>query len=225
MFSIYTAPTAVFTRLREKPTWVIPLIIALVATLAITALSIQYVDWSGQREKMLEQFEERGMTEEQQEQALERMESFTDNPLMRYGFPLLGAIITQLVAFFFLALVYNLSLPLLGATGNFTRVMSVTAWAGLVMVPAVVVRAILTIMSKSAEVSTSLLLVAPNVSNGFLKVVLSRVDLFTIWQLVLVAIGLKVMFDIKGSKSYWLVAAVWALITGIFALIASFTGR
>jgi hypothetical protein len=225
MFSIYTAPTAVFTRLREKPTWVIPLIIALVATLAITALSIQYVDWSGQREQMLERFDESDMTEEQQEQALERMESFTDNPLMRYGFPLLGAIITQLVAFFFLALVYNLSLPLLGATGNFTRVMSVTAWAGLVMVPAVVVRAILTIMSKSAEVSTSLLLVAPNVSNGFLKVVLSRVDLFTIWQLVLVAIGLKVMFDIKGSKSYWLVAAVWALITGIFALIASFTGR
>jgi hypothetical protein len=225
MFSIYTAPTAVFTRLREKPTWVIPLIIALVATLAITALSIQYVDWSGQREQMLERFDESDMTEEQKEQALERMESFTGNPLMRYGFPLLGAIVTYLVAFFFLALVYNLSLPLLGATGNFTRVLSVTAWAGLVTVPAVIVRAILTIVSKSAEVSTSLLLVAPNISNGFLKVVLSRVDLFTIWQLVLVAIGLKVMFDIKGSKSYWLVAAVWALITGIFALIASFTGR
>ena len=224
MFSIYTAPTAVFTRLQEKPTWIIPLIITLVATLAITALSVHYVDWSGQREQMLEQFEERGMTEEQQEQALERMEAFTDNPLMRYGFPLLGAIITQLVAFFFLALVYNLSLPLLGATGNFTRVMCVTAWAGLVAVPAVIVRAILTIVSKSTEVSTSLLLVAPNISNGFLKTILSRVDLFTIWQLILVAIGLKVMFDIKGSKSYWLVAAVWALITGIFALIASFTG-
>ena len=45
----------------------------------------------------------------------------------------------------------------------------------------------------------------------------ARVDVFAIWELILCAIGLKVVFGLKGSKSYALVFAVWAARRGIDA--------
>jgi hypothetical protein len=224
MFKIFSAPTELFTRLKEKPQWVLALVIVIVVNMGVAALSTRYVDWSKQRDLATERMQERGMSEEQIEEALEQMEKFTGNPVMRYGAPLVGALITQLIGFFFLALVYNLALPLLGTTGSYMKVVSVTAHASLVAIPGAIVRAILMLIRRSAEVSTSLALAFPNVESKFLGVVLARVDIFTIWQLVLVGLGLKVVFDTKGSKSYWLAIAVWALVTIIFGLIANFTG-
>jgi hypothetical protein len=223
MFDIFGSPSALFSRLREKPVWLLPLILATVASLAATAVSINYVDWSAQRDTMLERFDQSNMTAEQKEEALERMEQFSTNPLMRYGLPLAGALATQLVAFFFLALIYNLSLPLLGTTGNYRRVMAVTAHAGLVALPAALLRILLVVLRRSAEATTSLLAAFPGLEGRFLQVILSRLDPFVIWQLVLTGLGLKLVFDIKGSKSYWLVIGLWLLITLVFGLLAGLT--
>jgi hypothetical protein len=223
MFDIFGSPSALFSRLREKPVWLLPLILATVASLAATAVSINYVDWSAQRDTMLERFDQSNMTAEQKEEALERMEQFSTNPLMRYGLPLAGALVTQLVAFFFLALIYNLSLPLLGTTGNYRRVMAVTAHAGLIALPAALLRILLVVLRRSAEATTSLLAAFPGLEGRFLQVILSRLDPFVIWQLVLTGLGLKLVFDIKGSKSYWLVIGLWLLITLVFGLLAGLT--
>jgi hypothetical protein len=224
MFQVFTAPTAAFTRLREKPNWWLPLIITAVATVAATAVSVQYVDWSSQRETAVAQMQERGMSEEDIEAAVQRMENFTSNPLMRYGLPVVGGLITHVIAVFFLALIYNLALPLLGASGNYLRTLAVTTNAALVAVPAALVKIILMVMRRSAEVGTSLALAFPNIESRFLSVVLARVDPFTIWQVILVGLGLKVVYDIKGSKSYWLAVVVWALFTLIFGLLATLGG-
>ncbi|OYD15278.1 hypothetical protein CH330_06220 [candidate division WOR-3 bacterium JGI_Cruoil_03_51_56] len=221
MFGIYASPTNTFQRLKEKPVWLLPLIIALVANMAVTVLSTQYVDWGKQHEQAIEKMQEKGMTEEQIQKATERMEQFSSNPFMRTGLPLIGSLITQVIVVFFLAFVYNISLPLLGVTGNFMRTLSVVTNAGLIALPAALVKAIIIIIKHSAEVSTSLLLAAPNIKTGFLAVLLRRIDIFTIWQLILVGLGLKVVFDIKGSKPYWIVFGVWALVTVIFGLLAT----
>ena len=225
MFGIYTAPTSTFAKLREKPKWLVPLIIAAVATMAAAAVATQYVDWEEQRATAVERMEERGMTEEQMDEALERMEAFSTNPVMRYGLPVLGALVTYLVSMFFLSLVYNIALPLVGTPGNYMKTLSVVTHAGLVAVPAALVRIVLMLLRGSAEVSTSLLLAFPDVGSRFLGVVLGRVDLFTIWQVILVGLGLKVVFDVKGSRSYWLAAAVWLLITLVFGALALLGGR
>ncbi|MFO7637817.1 MAG: YIP1 family protein [bacterium] len=220
MLSVFTSPGQLFARLRERPVWLLPLALAVVASLAATAVSTNYFDWSEQRDAAVEAMQQRGMSETDIEQALVQMERFTGNPLMRFGMPLAGGLITQLVAFFFLALIYNLALPLLGAQGSYRGVMSVTAHAGLVAVPAAALRILLMVMTRSAQAGTSLLLAFPGLEQGFLQVVLSRVDPFVIWQVVLTGLGLKVFFDIKGSKSYWLVAAIWVFITLVFGLLA-----
>lgn len=219
MFGIYASPTGTFARLKEKPAWLLPLIIALVCNLAATAVSVQHVDWQEQRDRAVERMQARGMTEEQVEQALGNMDRFYTNPLLRTGAPLVSALVVQLVAVFLLTLVYNLALPLLGASGSYLRTLAVVTHAGLVALPAAAVRIILVLLKRSAEVSTSLLALAPGLRSGFLGVVLGRIDLFAIWQLVLAGLGLKVVYDMKGSKSYWLVFGVWVALTLVFGLL------
>jgi hypothetical protein len=225
VFGIYFSPTRTFERLKEKPVWLVPLIVVVVANLAVTALAIHYFDWSSQREAALERMQERGMTEEQIEQATERMDALYGSPLMKTVFPVVGALITQVIGVLFLTVVFNLGLPLLGASGNFKRSLSVVAHGSLVAVPGAVVRAILILLRRSAEVSTSLQAAFPDLKQGFLAVVLSRIDLFVIWQFILFGLGLKVAFDTKGNRSYWLVFGVWILITLVLAALSLLSGN
>ncbi|UCG44042.1 MAG: YIP1 family protein [candidate division WOR-3 bacterium] len=225
MFGIYFSPTRTFERLKQRPVWLVPLIVVVVANLAVTALAIQYVDWEAQREAAVERMQERGMTEEQIEQATERMSAFYDNPMMKTVFPIVGALVTQVIGILFLTVVFNLGLPLLGASGNFKRSLSVVAYGSLVAVPGAVVRAVLILLRRSAEVSTSLLVAFPNLKQGFLAVVLSRIDVFVVWQFALFGLGLKVAFDTKGNKSYWLVFGVWVLITLVLAALSLLSGN
>jgi hypothetical protein len=224
MFGVFAAPSATFARLREKPQWWLPLIVTAIATIAATVVSVQYVDWSAQREVAIERMQERGMSQEDIDGALQRMETFTSNPAMRYGLPVVGALITHLIAAFFLALIYNLALPLLGASGSYLRTLAITTHAGLVVLPAAVIKIVLMLLRRTAEVGTSLALAFPNIESRFLGVVFARIDPFTIWQVILVGLGLKVVYDIKGSRSYWLAALVWALFTVIFGVLAMLGG-
>ncbi|MEO0079437.1 MAG: YIP1 family protein [candidate division WOR-3 bacterium] len=219
MLDIYLEPNRAFNRLKERPVWLVPLVIVVVANMAFAFLAAQHVNWDEQREQAIERMRERNMSEEQIQQALEGMERFRANALMRYGLPLAGALITSLIGIFFITTIYHLSLPLLGTSPVFLRTLAVVTNAGLVAVPSTLVRALLVIIRRSADVHTSLLLAFPNMKKGFLAILLDRIDLFAIWQLLLAGLGLKVMYDIKGNKSFWLVFTVWGILTLIFALL------
>ncbi len=224
MFDIFLSPSRAFGRLKEKPTWLIPLIIALVFNMLIAFVSARYVDWDKQRQVAVDRMRERNMSEEQIQKATEGMDKFYTSPVMRFGAPVASALVISIIGVLFLAVVYNVSLPLLGGTGDFKRTWAVVCNASLVAVPSAIVRGALVLMKKSAEVSTSLSMFAPNLKTPFLSVVLARVDIFAIWQLVLCAMGLNVVFGLKSSKSYLLVFSVWAVLTLIFALLGARAG-
>jgi xanthosine utilization system XapX-like protein len=219
MFDIFFSPGRAFARIKERPAWILPLVIAVVFNMLIAYVSARYVDYDLVRQQTIERMQERNMSEEQLKQATEQLDKVFASPFVRYGAPPVNALIISLIGVFFLAVVYNVSLPLLGGTGDFKRMLAVVANASLIAVPSAVVRAALVMMKKSAEVTTSLLLAAPGLKSGFLSVLLARIDVFAIWQLILMAIGLKVVFGLKASKAYLLVFAVWLVITVIFALL------
>ena len=159
------------------------------------------------------------MTEEQIEKATEDLEGFYSNPAMRYGMPAVSAIFVSVIAALFLAVIYNVSLPLFGGTGDFKRMWAIVCNASLIAVPATIIRGGLVLLRRSAEVTTSLLVAAPNLKHGFLAGLLAQLDVFDFWKFVLIAIGLKVVFGLKGSKSYTLVFAVWLVVMLILALL------
>ena len=224
MLDIYLAPGRAFARLKENPNWLIPLIIALVFNMLIAFTAAHYVDWDKQRQTAIERMRSRNMSEEQISKATEGMQKFYSNPAMRYGMPLVSALFIGVIGMLFLAVVYNVSLPLLGGASDFKRTWTIVCNASLVAVPSAIVRGLLVLLKRSAEVTTSLLLAAPGLKHGFLSVVLARLDIFAIWQLILCAIGLKVVFGLKGAKPYLLVFAVWAALTLVFALLGGRAG-
>ncbi|MFO7650225.1 MAG: YIP1 family protein [bacterium] len=219
MFDVYTAPTRAFARLKEKPSWLLPVALVLVFNIAATFVTTQYVDWTAQRDLAVEQMQKRGMTQEQIDQA--GMEKFYGSPVARFGLPLVGALVTGIIGILLLTLIYNVSLPMLGASSNFVRSLSVVAWAGMALIPGAIIRIVLVLLKKSADVTTSLLLLAPNLKGGFVAALLAQVDPFAIWQLILAGLGLKVVFDLKGARSYILVFAVWVMLTLIFSLLGA----
>jgi len=219
MLDIFLAPGRAFARLKEKPSWLVPLIIVLVFNMLFALLSSQYVDWDKQRQTALDQMRERNVPEEQIEKAMEGMEKYYSSPVMRYGMPVVSVLFISLIALLFLAVVYNVSLPMFGGAGDFKRMWAIVCSASLVAVPATIVRGLLVLLKRSAEVTTSLLVAAPNLKHGFLAGLLAQLDIFDFWKFLLIAMGLKVVFGLKGSKSYVLVFAVWLVVMLLLSLL------
>jgi hypothetical protein len=225
MLDIYFAPGRAFARLREKPAWLLPLILVLVFNMLTAFAASQYVDWDKQRKAAIERMRERNMPEEQIQKATEGMEKFYTSPVMRYGVPAISAVVVGIISLLFLAVIYNVSLPLLGGAGDFKRTWAIVCNASLVAVPATLVRGLLVLLKRSAEVSTGLLAAAPDVKQPFLKGLLAQLDIFDFWKFLLIAIGLNVVFGLKGSKSYVLVFAVWLVVMLVLALLGMGAGR
>lgn len=224
MFGIYTSPAATLERLKEKPVWLLPLVLALVANLAATAVTTQYIDWQEQRDKALEVMQERGMTQEQIEKSQEGMDKFYSSAVARNAAPLVSVLVNQLLAVFLLALVVFLIAHLAGTGAGYVRALSVVAHAHLVTLPAAALRILLAVLTKSSTATTSLWAAFPNAKGGIVTA-LARLDPFTIWGYVLVGIGLRAVFGVKGVKAYWLSLGIWALFTLILTLLGFVGGR
>jgi len=225
MLDIYVAPGRAFDRLKEKPNWLIPIIIVLLFNMLFVLVSSNYVDWEKQRQTAIDRMRERNMTEEQIQEATKGMEKFYSNPAMRFGVPAASTLFVTVIAALFLAVIYNVSLPLFGGTGDFKRMWAIVCNASLVAVPAMIIRGGLVLLKKSAEVSTGLLAAAPGIKQPFLKGLLAQLDIFDFWKFLLIAIGLKIVFGLKGSKSYTLVFAVWLVVMLLLALLGMGAGR
>jgi hypothetical protein len=224
MLDIYLSPGRAFARLKEKPTWLIPLVIVQVFNMLFVFVSSHYIDWGKQRQAALEQMRERNMPQEQIDKATEGMDKFYSSPAMRFGMPVVSALFIGLLAALFLAVVYNISLPLFGGTSDFKRTWAIVCNASLVAVPATIVRGLLVLLKRSAEVTTGLLAAAPGLKQPFLKALLTQLDIFDFWKFLLIAIGLSVVFGVKKSKSYTLVFAVWLVVILLLSLLGMRAG-
>ena len=224
MLDIFLAPGRTFSRLKEKPTWLIPLVVVLVFNMLFVFVTSHYIDWGKQRQAALERMRERNVPQEQIDKATEGMDKFYSSPAMRYGMPVVSALFIGILAALFLAVIYNISLPLFGGTSDFKRTWAIVCNASLVAVPAAIVRGLLVLLKRSSEVTTSLLMAAPGLKQPFLKALLSQLDIFDFWKFLLIAIGLKVVFGVKNSKSYTLVFGVWLIVMLVLSLLGMGAG-
>jgi len=199
ILDIFLSPRNYFLRLKENPLFVIPLIIILLFVAIQTYVATRYTDVS----EIIKRMEERGAPPEQ----IERVEEFFKRPT-RLIISLLSALIVTLIFLLIITLIFNFSLPLLGVEGNFKKTFAVVCGAGLVSAFGSLIRSIIIILRQSPFITTSLALFLPK-EKGLLFNFLSRFDFFTIWQIILIAFGLKIVFDIKSNKTYYLVFGFW----------------
>lgn len=210
ILDIYFAPSKVFNALKEKPRWILPLAIVLVVVALTTVLTMNFArDEIFARQQ--EALQERGLTEEQMEQAMQ----FTQGPVAAIS-GAVGAVIFTGVLLLIFAVVVNLFVPLFGGESGFKKVFSVICFSALVMIPAAILKLLMIATTKSPYVTTSLALLAPGLAkNSFAYQLLAGFDFFVIWEMVLVAMGLSITNSINRKNAYILVFVIW--IISIFA--------
>jgi uncharacterized membrane protein len=204
IINIFFSPTKVFQSLKEKPSWALPLVIVLIfiaLTAVVTVISTKDVAMAKQEEVL----KERGMSDEQIQQA----KVFITGPLP-VVFGALGAIIITGVILLIFALLINVLLPTLGGVSGFARVFSVVSHSALVMVPGNIIRLLLVVLTKSIYATTSLAAFTPNLArNSVMFQLLASLDLFVIWEMVLVAMGIRITNEVKKNNAYLLVFGIW----------------
>jgi len=204
IINIFFSPTKVFQSLKEKPSWALPLVIVLIfiaLTAVVTVISTKDVAMAKQEEVL----KERGLSDEQIQQA----KVFMTGPLP-VVFGALGAIIITGVILLIFALLINVLLPTLGGVSGFARVFSVVSHSALVMVPGNIIRLLLVVLTKSIYATTSLAAFTPNLArNSVMFQLLASLDLFVIWEMVLVAMGIRITNEVKKNNAYLLVFGIW----------------
>jgi hypothetical protein len=214
ILDIYFSPTNYFTKLKEKPKWLIPIIIIVVVSIILTIVAMSTFS----PEQRLAQLKERNLTPEQ----MDRAQRFMTGP-----FPIISGVIAAVIfiplMLIIISLILNFIIPLMGSTGTFLMTFSCIVGAALVRIPAMIVKMILMLIKKTPFVHTSFALFVPMISKtSFIFRFLAKVDFFTIWELALIGLGLQTIYAIKDKKSYYLIFGLWLL----FIIITSiFSGR
>jgi hypothetical protein len=118
---------------------------------------------------------------------------------------------------------------ILGGEGKFKKIFSVVAWSYLVMMLGGVIKSFLIVSKGTSQgVTTSLALFLPMPGIGekasLLYRFLSRLDIFTIWQIALWIIGLAVVYRFSPKKIANFVLPLWALYIVVAVLLGSILG-
>lgn len=208
---VFTSPGQTFASLDQKPSWIVPFIIAVVVGLIYVFLTTDIIikdTLAQQEEQMLEQ----GMDSAQIDQAMATTEKF-----MRFSMPAF-AVVMPLVLWVVIAGVFMfVGNVVLGGTGSFKKVFSVTAWSwliqilgSLIMLPLVLAKeTILITFSPAAMMSSA-------AKMTFLYQFMSKLDIFNIWFLAVLSIGLAVIYRMKTQKMATAACTVfllWALVS------------
>lgn len=203
--NIFFQPRKVFESLKIKPTWLVPFII--VTLLGMFFYYCAYPIIMSEQVAKIQANEK--IPEEQKQVIIERMGGGDHPPLWQLGLTPLGGLIYLLIASAVIFFVFNV---LLGGGSAFRRVFSVFCYSALVGIPATIVKLPLTLAKKSTDVQTSLaLLLSADAKETFLYKIFSSFDIFAIWQVILVSMGMAVVYKFTPKKSYTTVFVLWII--------------
>lgn len=203
---IYIAPAALFAR-RAHEGAKVPLI-----TLCVIMLALYYVLLP-----LTTPLHQAGLAQAiaQNPQAAESIQSFGDKMRLVNGIfgPIAVVVFTFVIAGVTLVATRIFSISL-----NFKQAFMLTAWTGFIAIPQQIAIAISAFLKDRSGAPIDLVrdmsfgpvrFIDPETVNAVLLPLLKRFDLFALWGLVLLAIGLKVVGRAEGKDAWGAAALVW----------------
>lgn len=206
VFGVFFSPGEVMQNLAEKPRIILGLIISLIVP-AVTLLAVfpMYKEFSRPVIEATYKNMNLPSTPEDIDAALE---------IAKITGPIGGAVGSALM-WFVGALVLWLILKIFKGQGTLKQFLSVTGYASVVsVISAIVFIAITQVTGTYASVSyTSLAVILPESLKGsFVYGVASGIEVFSIWQYILIAIGAVTVSKISKNKVYIVVACIFAIL-------------
>lgn len=200
VFTIFTSPTATFERVKEKgkTAWIIPTIV-----LAVFSLVMIYLQMPLLEKELLRRFNEQNVDPSM-------LDSF-----MSYGkmMSYVGGSVTVIISVFFMALLFLLLNLIVRGEAKYMQLVSLSALAALPGLAGGLLTTILALTMKAQSLNDMALNLGAFIADksSTLFKLLSVIDPFSIWSLILYIIGASVLMNRPRNKVAIWIVIVWAL--------------
>ncbi|MEZ5317218.1 MAG: YIP1 family protein [Vicinamibacterales bacterium] len=226
---VITSPTATFQAIVQQPRPVIILLLIALVT-GVSAAIPQFTERGRQAalQMQVEQME-RFTGQPLSDEMYQRMEAQSHSPIGGIGAVVGTLIFMPIIALFFTALYWAVFNAVLGGTAAFKQVLGVVTHSMVVL--ALGALATLPVQLMSTKWTTTgpfnLAALAPMLApESFLSRVLSGLNVFTIWQIAILGIGLGVLYKKKpGGITVTLMVLYVVIVVGVVSIFSSFMGR
>ncbi len=221
---VYLDPKKAFADIAANPRWYVPIILLIIAALGFTYTYTTHVGWERYiRQTMENNPRAQNLPAEQRETQIAQGAKFA--PIIGYIGSVVGIPVTAVV----IAGVLLLMCKMMGASLNFKQMFAISSYA---MLPGLIftVLAIIVMLLKNPEdfnlqnplyFNLGALMEPPPNTGKFLYSVATSLDLFTFWNMLLLATGITAAArKLTFSKAIVAVVApwvVWILVKGAWA--------
>jgi hypothetical protein len=217
IIGIFTAPRNTYEAIDKNPTWFLPYLIGI-----IFFLIFQYLTMDIQTAYRLEMLEARG---DIPAEAMEAARAQMTGPVKYIGF-IAGPIVWLIMIVVIAAIFYVAGNLMIGGDTSFKHIFAMVNWTGLIGCLSLIIMTLL-ILSKGTmhgvALDLSILLDTPAIGEekSVLFRILSKFDIFVIWQIVLYIIGMSVAYKSTVKKAAVPILSLW----GIWIIISvAFSG-
>ncbi len=206
------SPARTFQSIAERPTWLVALLVLVVASAAANYIAADRIDFE---QLTRDRFEASGRTvsEDQIESTIDFQEKW-GRTISVFSMVVGGPLVYLVMALVFWVLLKLLDGDLPYRTAFATTLHSMMPWvvASLLTIPVVLGREEIGFEELRAGVLTSsLAILAPEDAGAALTSLLSSIDVFSIWTLVLMVLGFSIAARVSKKASAGAVLGVWAI--------------
>jgi hypothetical protein len=207
IIGIFTAPRQTFEAIDQKPSWFLPWIIGVVFFLIMQFLTVDI-----QMADRVAYMEAQGTYSAQQMDAISGQ---MQGPFKYIGF-IVGPIMWLIMLLIMAAIFYVAGNLMIGGDSSFKKVFAIVAWTGLIGVISIIIMTALILAKGTTNgvgLDLSIFLDTPPIGEekSTLYRILSKFDIFVIWEIILYIIGLSVTYKATVKKAAVPILSLWAL--------------
>jgi len=219
ILNIFFEPRKVFESLKTKPTWLVSFIIIVLISVVSMYLTYPFI----MSDTIAKIRANEKIPDEQKETIVAQLQETTSPQLRGVVFSVIFILLILLIISGLLFFTFNV---MLGGDSSFKRVLSVFSYSALVNIPAAIVKIPLIFTKKTVEIQTSLaLFLSPDSKETFIYRFLSFFDIFYIWMIILVSLGLSVMYNFTIKKSTSTVFILWICLALVVSVLSGLLRR
>ena len=231
LLNIFATPGEVFEEVKRSApavsNWLAPTllmgIVGAIAAFIILSQPAMIQQIHEQQQKAMDQQVKAGkMTQEQADKALDTVEKFS-NPAVMKIFGAIGAMVSSFVGLFGWAFVlWLIGKFLIKAPVQFLKMAEVAGLASVIVILEIIVKMLLVVSFSNplASPSLAMLMKDPDPHNK-LFMVLSWLDVMTIWALAIRALGLAKLTGVRFGRAAWWVFGTWFLLMSFWLGVGS----
>jgi len=200
LFAVLFRPRAVFESLASegKPAWRTPMLVWSLTAILVVFLGGYMKVHAAQTGEVTLPPDWEQWSPEMQENFMQAQQT-TQSPVLVYVLPLVGAMLGLWLGWLILAGMLHLASTLLGGRGSMGSALNIAAWSGVPFIVRDGLRMVFILAAGHPIQSAGLSGFAAGV--GMLHQILARVDVFFVWNVILMIVGFQVMDQLPKGRA------------------------